>query len=234
MYLLFLLVRPTRLVAGRKGSCAARIVVAMVDPAFRCVQGFPFDSFRNITLRPICLSLVSGGVSFAVSVGVGSRFDGLPPAYHDEYSYLFQAETFLAGRVSFPSHEARAAVRPDARPERRPIRQPVLSGTGVWMAPFVAAGHPYWGHWLAGAICAVLMFWIGRELAGDGCGLIAGLLTALSPGMALFSNLLLAHHPTLVGLGVFILGCFRMMRDGRLAWGFVAGGAWPSRCSVAR
>src|SRR5439155_11805910 len=96
-------------------------------------------------------------------------------------------------------------------------------GAGLWMAPFVAAGHPYWGHWLAGAICSVLMFWIGRELTGNGGGLIAGLLTALSPGMTLFSNLLLAHHPTLVGLGLFILGWQRMIRFTCMGWGAVAG-----------
>src|SRR5258708_22233977 len=98
-----------------------------------------------------------------------------------------------------------------------------LPGTGLWMARFVAAGHPYWGHWLAGAICAALVFWIGRELAGDAGGLIAGLLTALSPAMALFSNLLLAHHPTLVGLGLFVLGALRMIRLTSVGWGFAAG-----------
>ena len=38
------------------------------------------------------------------------RFGDLPPAYHDEYSYLFQAETYLAGRLSFPSHPTAARL----------------------------------------------------------------------------------------------------------------------------
>jgi 4-amino-4-deoxy-L-arabinose transferase-like glycosyltransferase len=91
------------------------------------------------------------------------------------------------------------------------------------MAPFVALGHPYGGHWLAARSVRVLVFWIARELAGDAAKLIAGLLTALSPGMALFSNLLLAHHPTLVGSGVFILGALRLLRNGSLAWGLASG-----------
>jgi hypothetical protein len=173
--------------------------------------------------RPIGLSMLVAVVSLGFSFVVGSRFDHLPPAYHDEYSYLFQAETFLAGRISFPSHEAsRLFDQVHVLNEGR-FASRYFPGAGLWMTPFVAVGHPYWGHWLAGAICAVLMFWIGRELAGDAAGLIAGLLTALSPGMALFSNLLLAHHPTLVGLGIFLLAVLRMERSGSAGWGAVAG-----------
>ena len=173
--------------------------------------------------RPACYSLLVAGVSLAASLGVGARFDGLPPAYHDEYSYLFQAETFLAGRASYPSHDgARLFDQMHVLNEGR-FASRYFPGTGIWMAPFVAAGHPYWGHWLANVVCAVLMFWIGRELAGDTGGLIAGLLTACSPGMALFSNLLLAHHPTLVGLGVFLLGVLRLIRSAGAGWALASG-----------
>ncbi len=162
--------------------------------------------------RPVGLSLLVACVSLAASWRVAERFDDLPPAYHDEYSYLFQAETFMAGRISFPSHEQpRLFDQMHVLNEGR-FASRYFPGAGLWMAPFVAAGHPYWGQWLAGGLCATLMFWIGRELAGDAGGLAAGLLTALSPGMALFSNLLLAHHPTLVGLGMFVLGFLRMVR----------------------
>jgi hypothetical protein len=176
-----------------------------------------------VQVRPVWMSVVVAAVSLAASLAVGARFDDLPPAYHDEYSYLFQARTFLAGRVSYPSHvAARLFDQMHVLNEGR-FASRYFPGTGLWMAPFVAAGHPYGGHWLAGAICAVLMFWIGRELAGDVGGLVAGLLTAVSPGMALFSNLLLAHHPTLVGLGVFLLGFFRMVRLSSWRWGLVSG-----------
>lgn len=175
------------------------------------------------SMRPAWLSVLVGAVSLAASLAVGAHFDDLPPAYHDEYSYLFQARTFLAGRVSYPSHAApRLFDQMHVLNEGR-FAGRYFPGAGLWMAPFVAAGHPYWGHWLANAICAVLMFWIGRELAGDAGGLFAGLLTALSPGMALFSNLLLAHHPTLVGLGLFVLGFLRMVRSASWGWGLISG-----------
>jgi hypothetical protein len=186
-------------------------------------QGQPEIRSWIVRLRPAWLSLLVGTVSLAASATVGSHFDDLPPAYHDEYSYLFQARTFLAGRVSFPSHVAARLFDQMHVLNEGQFASRYFPGAGMWMAPFVAAGHPYWGHWLAGAICAVLMYWIGRELSGDAGGLIAGLLTALSPGMALFSNLLLAHHPTLVGLGVFVLGFLRMIRLASWGWGLVSG-----------
>ncbi|MBI5760504.1 MAG: glycosyltransferase family 39 protein, partial [Planctomycetales bacterium] len=96
-------------------------------------------------------------------------------------------------------------------------------GTGLWLAPFVAWGHPHWGQWLAGAITSVLIFWIGRELHSNRLGFIAGSLTALAPGMGMFSNLLLAHHPTLVGLSVFLLAFLRLVRTGSGIAATVAG-----------
>jgi hypothetical protein len=182
-----------------------------------------FASAGESLVRPICCSLFVAGVSLTAGGAVGSRFDDLPPAYHDEYSYLFQAETFLAGRISFPSPAAPRLFDQMHVLNEGSFASRYFPGAGLWMAPFVAAGHPYWGQWLAGAICAVLTFWIGRELAGESAGLIAGLVTALSPGMALFSNLLLAHHPTLVGLGLFVLAALRLLRTSSPAWGALCG-----------
>jgi len=180
------------------------------------------ESF-SARVQPVWMSIVVAATSLTASLAVGARFDDLPPAYHDEYSYLFQAQTFLAGRVSYPSHVAPRLFDQMHVLNEGQFASRYFPGAGLWMAPFVAAGHPYWGHWLAGAICAVLTFWITRELAGDAVGLIAGLLTAVSPGMALFSNLLLAHHPTLVGLGIFLLGFFRMIRFSSWRWALVSG-----------
>ena len=106
------------------------------------------------------------------------RFGSLPPAYHDEYSYLFQAKTFLAGRVSFPSHETVPEIfdQMHVLNEGR-FASRYFPGAGAWMAPFVAMGHPYWGQWLAGALCALFIFWAGRELGGNGVGLLAGALS---------------------------------------------------------
>ena len=175
-----------------------------------------WDSFACI------LSILIAASSFLLSAWTASHIvneelnialGDLPPAYHDEYSYLFQANTFLAGQTSFPSHPGAPEIFDQVHVlNEGKLASRYFPGTGLWLAPFVAWGHPYWGYWLAGAITTFFIFWAGRELAGNGVGLLAGLIVALSPGMAIFSNLLLAHHPTLVGLSLFLWAFLRMQR----------------------
>jgi len=173
--------------------------------------------------RAWMLAICCGAVSLAMSVTVSREFDDLPPAYHDEYSYLFQAKTFLAGKVSYSSHEAADLFNQVHVLNEGRFASRYFPGAGMWMAPFVALGNPYWGHWLAGAITAFFVFWSGRELGGDGVGLVAGGLTALSPGMALFSNMLLAHHPTLVGLSLFLFSFLRWRNRRTVGYALLAG-----------
>lgn len=163
------------------------------------------------------MALVCAGLSLAVSVWTGWRMGDLPPAYHDEFSYLFQARTFLAGRLSFPSF----APMPELFDQMHVLNggrfaSRYFPGTGLWLAPFLTIGHPYWGHWLAGALATFCIYWAGWEIGGRRAAGCAGLLHALSPGLALFSNLLLAHHPTLVGLTFFIWMYLRAQRTGHL------------------
>lgn len=159
------------------------------------------------------LSVSVAAVSLSTSLWIASRptgaaevpFGSLPPAYHDEYSYLFQAHTFLSGRVFIPSHPE----MPELFDQMHVLNEGRMAsryfpGTGLWMLPFAAWGHPYWGHWLAGALACVFVLWTGIALASWRVGLLAGLLTGLSPGIALFGNLLLSHHPTLMAVTAFV------------------------------
>jgi len=167
---------------------------------------------NRVVLRDWCLALFLGAVSLLSSWNVGRFFENLPPAYHDEYSYLFQAKTLMKGRLSYSS----SPVVPSVFDQLHVVNQGRFAsryypGTGVWLAPWVALGNPIWGQWLAGALTAMLVFWTARELGGSGVGFLAGILTALSPGLALFSNLMLAHHPTLLGLALFLHGFARWL-----------------------
>jgi hypothetical protein len=152
------------------------------------------------------------------------RFGELPPAYHDEFSYLLQAKTFLQGRLSFPSnpHVPELFDQMHVVNEGR-FASRYFPGVGAWMVPFLGLGHPYWGQWLAGALAAFFTFWAGRELAGNRVALLAGLLTALSPGLALFDNLLLSHPPTIAALTLFLFTFLRFMRTARRLDAFWAG-----------
>jgi hypothetical protein len=171
---------------------------------------------KGVQVRDWSLAVSIGVLSVVMSWQVGRALGDLPPAFHDEYSYLFQAKTLLAGRLSFPSHPTQAVLFDQLHVlNQGQFASRYYLGTGLWLAPWVALGHPYWGQWLAGALTAFLIFWTGREISGTGVGVLAGVLTALSPGLALFSNLLLAHHPTLLGLSLFLWGFIRWMNSKR-------------------
>ena len=51
------------------------------------------------------------------------RFARLPPAYHDEFSYLLQTRTFLAGRFSWPP----MMVRPDLFHQIHVLNEPTIA-----------------------------------------------------------------------------------------------------------
>ncbi|MCA9117891.1 MAG: hypothetical protein KDA79_22625, partial [Planctomycetaceae bacterium] len=90
-----------------------------------------------------------GVVSILLSLHAARMFGDLPPAYHDEFSYLFQAETFLGGRTWFPSHPLAAPLfdQMHVLNEGR-FASRYFPATGAWIAAFLAIGHPLWGHWL--------------------------------------------------------------------------------------
>jgi hypothetical protein len=158
-------------------------------------------------VRDWLISLAIGVLSVTMSWQAGRTLENLPPAYHDEYSYLFQAQTLIEGRFSYASHPEVAPIFDQMHVVNQGrFASRYYLGTGAWLAPWTAIGHPVWGQWIAGALTAMLVFWTARELGGTGVGVIAGCLTAFSPGLVLFSNLLLAHHPTLLGLAIFLHG----------------------------
>lgn len=146
------------------------------------------------------------------------------PLVQDEFSYLLQTRGLLAGRWWWPG--------PDRAPElfhqlhvlnEGRFGSRYFPGTGLWTAPWLALGHPEWAPRAAGALISIGMFWIGRELAGTAAGWIAGLLTALAPGMAIFNHLCLAHQPGLVGLVLFLFFFLRLMKTGGMREAFLAG-----------
>lgn len=189
---------------------------------------------RKVSLAgALVLAAVVGCGGFFVSQRVASMpaqpntkgsFGSLPPAYHDEYSYLFQAETFLAGRTTFPSQgppglfDQMHVLNDDGVFASR-----YFPATGLFLAPFVSAGKPYLGHQIANGLIAALLCFLTCRSMGLAAGAISGTCLACAPGMAIFSNLLLAHHPTLLGLSVFLVAMFEARQKAPLMWGLVGG-----------
>ena len=184
----------------------------------------PVDAQQQKPWATVFLAVVVFSTSLAASLNVANtpieqlpdvRLRDLPPAYHDEYSYLLQANTLLAGRLSYESHAEMPRLFDQMHVLNEGLfvsRYPI--GTGTWIAIAIRFGDPYWGHWLAGALAATFVFAIGRELSGNGVGFLAGMLTSLAPAMGIFSNLLLAHHPTVMSLTFFawMFVCFQKSR----------------------
>ena len=103
------------------------------------------------------------------------------------------------------------------------LRVDIFPATGLVIAPAIKLGNRYCGHWLCGALTTIFIFLAGTELGTYKTGLFAGLFCALSPALALFSNLLLAHHPTLLGLSSFLYFYLLMWRTKWRSAGVLAG-----------
>jgi hypothetical protein len=156
------------------------------------------------------VTLLIGLFAFAVAALTGWSQKDLPPAYHDEYSYLFQTHTFLEGRSWFPSFEGLPQIfdQMHVLNEGR-FASRYFPGAGMWFLAFHGVG-PIWGQWFAQAVTAVGASLVATQIAGRWAGSIAGLAVALCPGLVLFSQLYLAHHPTLVGLTLFLVSFLRL------------------------
>ena len=182
-------------------------------------------SFPGVTGQIATLVLLMG-LSLTMSVWASRLMgNGPPPVYHDEFSYLFQAKTFLAGRTWFPSPPMHAELfdQMHVLNDGGRMASRYFPGTGLLLAPFAAVGHPHLGHWICGMLATAFVYAAGCELGNFRSGFLAGLLTALSPGLAIFSNLLLAHHPTLLGLSFFLWRISRWQRTHSGADALLAG-----------
>ena len=170
------------------------------------------------------LGMTVACTSLVMSLWTAHKFGASLACFHDEFSYLLQAETFLRGRLCFVSHP----TIPDLFDQLHVLNEGKFAsryfpGTAAWIGPFVAIGRPHWAQWLAGMLIAVATFAAGREWCGNLCGFVAGLVIALSPGMAIFSNLLLSNHPTTLGLAVFVFAFIRTMNAESFRWALLGG-----------
>ena len=189
----------------------------------------------------LIVSVVLGVAAWLMSASIGSQLADLPPVYHDEYSYLIQAQTMRAGRTWYPVSASQPQLfdqihvlnEPDLDPPTGRFASRYFPGTGLWMAPFVSGANVRLGHQLAQMLIVVGIYWIGRELGSNAVGVLAALLAMASPGLLLFSNLLLAHHPTLVGLTLFLWMYLRGRRTGSV-WSCLLAGSGLAFATLCR
>lgn len=185
-------------------------------------RGHPWNK-SNGTAGILFCFLVSFLFGAGTTAFMGWRVRGLPPLYHDEYSYLFQSWTFLGGRLWLPSH----ALAPYFD-QMHVLNDGVFAGryfpgSSLYYAPFVALGIPVAGAWLAQGLVAGFVAMTAYR-SSPAAGYLAGGMVATSPALLAFSNLLLSPHPTMLGFAIFLWAYPRV--EGRSAF-------WPCLAGLA-
>jgi len=149
------------------------------------------------------------------------------PTIHDEQSYLFQAKTFLLGRVVNPPHPERQFFDQYHIINEGVYASKYFPGFAVTLAPFVLLGVPYLNPLFFYALQLLLIFLLGQELFGRKTAWLAMVLVSLSPQIIFQTCFLLGHIPCAVFLLFFYymflkseraLGAWRIAL-GALSWG---------------
>jgi len=139
----------------------------------------------------------------AVALYAGWKHHLLPPAYHDEYAYVLQAETLLGGRLAEPATSDLAPYK-----QMHVLTYPAFAsryfpGTAILLAPFVAGGVPWAFGWTVAGLTCGFLYLAGREHS-PAAGCWTGLLAATAPMSATFANVILSSGPTILAFAVFL------------------------------
>jgi hypothetical protein len=171
------------------------------------------------------LFLFAGGLGGGVAALAGwegwIRID-LPPNYHDEYAYLFQAWTYLDGKVAYPVDRFSPAFEQVHVLNRDVFASRYFPGTALWLLPWVALGKPIVGMWIAHGMATAFYALLARRLHPS-AGLPAAMLIGTAPGMAVFSDAILSTMPTMLAIGIFLWAWFGAMENGGAKFAVLAG-----------
>ncbi len=184
----------------------------------------PLVAVAGVRVRIATGFFILGAAKF---VAIGFASSGFVPSLHDEWSYLFGAETIAAGRVANatpPDPEFFDAFHILTRPRwvaRYPPGHPALLALGAllgvpWLVPVAAS---------AGTIA--LVYLLGVAAGGERTGRIAGCLALLAPGLDYLASGYLSQSTFLLamtGCFVCVISAMKRRRVSLAAVGGLCGG----------
>lgn len=138
----------------------------------------------SIWERPWIDALLIGLAAFALAAIVGVVGGIRLPEVHDEFAYLFMADTFAKGRLTNPTppfwhhlETFHVLLTPTYMGKYPPAQ-------GLMLAIGVLVGHPMVGVWLSCGLMAAAVTWMLRPWLGRRWALAGGAFVVLNLGMA--------------------------------------------------
>ncbi|CAN5347424.1 hypothetical protein BH09PLA1_BH09PLA1_25550 [soil metagenome] len=120
---------------------------------------------------------------------IPSAINGVPvPLVHDEFAYLLQGDTFAHGRLTNPPHPMAEFLETFHVLQHPTYAAKFPVGQGVALAIGFRLGLPIIGVWLSIALACVAVDWMLRAFVSPRWSLIGGLLCALHPLIAWWSQ----------------------------------------------
>jgi len=162
----------------------------------------------RIVLIVSLLTVLAGGL---VAGRVFERMAHL----EDEFAYLWQARVIARGDLTIPSPDFDSSFlvpfvvdHQGQRFGKYPLGWPVMLSLGV------RAGIEHWINPLLGGMAVWLTYRLGKRLFGEAAGLLAAVLTGLSPIFLIQSGSLLSHNWSLLLSVTFMLSWLDLKEQG--------------------
>jgi hypothetical protein len=162
--------------------------------------------------------------SLTISV-IPTLIYGIPdPLVHDEFAYLLQGDTFAHDRLTNPPHPAARYLETFHVIQHPTYAAKFPPGQGIALALGFLLGMPIAGVWISIALACVAIEWALRAFVSPRLALLGGLLCAMQPLIAWWSQSYWGGGVAMLG-GALLFGAVARLPQPRIAHGLLLGTA---------